>query len=105
MLAVSTAKRAPAAPDMPTVAEVTGIANFDFTLWAGFFGPRGLPKDLATRLNTAINKVILEPDVKAKLEANGADVSALSVDQFGAFVRADIERYKDIIQAGNLKPE
>ena len=43
MLAVSTAKRAPAAPDMPTVAEVTGIADFDFTLWAGFFGPRGLP--------------------------------------------------------------
>jgi tripartite-type tricarboxylate transporter receptor subunit TctC len=105
MLAVSTAKRASAAPDMPTVAEVTGIANFDFTLWAGFFGPRGLPTAVVTRLNTAINKVIVEPDIKAKLEANGADVSALSVDQFSAFVRADIERYKDIIQAGNLKPE
>jgi tripartite-type tricarboxylate transporter receptor subunit TctC len=105
MLAVSTAKRAPAAPDMPTVAEVTGITDFDFTLWAGFFGPRGIPLDLVTRLNTAINKVIVEPDIKAKLEANGADVSALSIDQFSAFVRADSERYQGIIKAANLKPE
>ena len=42
MLAMSTAKRSPLAPDMPTVAEATGLPNFDFTLWAGFFGPRGI---------------------------------------------------------------
>jgi tripartite-type tricarboxylate transporter receptor subunit TctC len=105
MLAVSTAKRVSGAPDTPTVAEVTGLANFDFTLWAGFFGPHGLPSEVTARLNSAINKVILEPEIKAKLDANGADVSALSLDQFGAFVRADIARYRDIISAGNLKPE
>jgi len=105
MLGVSTAKRVPSAPDMPTVAEVTGLANFDFTLWAGFFGPHGLPSDITKRLNEAINKVILEPDIKSKLEANGADVSALSVDQFSAFVRADVDRYKEIIKDGDLKPE
>ena len=105
MLGVSTAKRVPSAPDMPTVAEVTGLANFDFTLWAGFFGPHGLPSDITKRLNEAINKVILEPDIKSKLEANGADVSALSIDQFSAFVRADVDRYKEIIKDGDLKPE
>jgi tripartite-type tricarboxylate transporter receptor subunit TctC len=105
MLGVSTAKRLPSAPDTPTVAEVTGLANFDFTLWAGFFGPHGLPTEIATRLNDAINKVILEPEIKSKLEANGADVSALSIDKFGAFVRADVDRYKDIIKNGDLKPE
>ncbi len=105
MLAVSTAKRSPMAPDMPTVAEVTGMSNFDFTLWAGFFGPRALPMDIATRLNTAINKVMLEPDIKSRLEATGAAVSALSIDQFTAFVRADVERYKGIIKDGDLKPE
>jgi tripartite-type tricarboxylate transporter receptor subunit TctC len=104
MLAVSTAKRLASAPDTPTVAEVTGL-DFDFTLWAGFFGPHGLPTDVTARLNTAINKVILEPEIKSKLEANGAVVSALSPDQFGAFVRAAIERYRGIISAGNLKPE
>ena len=105
MLAVSTAKRSPLAPDIPTVAEATGIANFDFTLWAGFFGPRALPTDIATRLNAAIDKVILEPDIKARLQQTGAAVSALSIDQFTAFVRADIERYQTIIKDGNLKPE
>ncbi len=105
MLAVSTAKRSPMAPDMPTVAEATGIADFDFTLWAGFFGPRAMPKEIATRLNAAINKVIFEPDVKAKLQATGAELSALSIEQFSAFVRADIERYQGIIKAANLKPE
>ena len=105
MLAVSTAKRSPAAPNMPTVAEVTGLANFDFTLWAGFFGPRGLPMDLASRLNTAINKIILEPDIQSRLQATGAELSALSIDQFSAFVRTDVERYKEIIKNGNLKPE
>jgi len=105
MLAVSTAKRLASAPDTPTVAEVIGLANFDFTLWAGFFGPHGLPSDITARLNGAINKVILEPEIKSKLEANGAEVSALSIDQFGAFVRADVERYKEIIKDGDLKPE
>jgi tripartite-type tricarboxylate transporter receptor subunit TctC len=105
MLAVSTAKRSPLAPDIPTVAEVTGLANFDFTLWAGFFGPRGLPMDIATRLNSAINKIIFEPAVKSRLEQTGAQLSALSIDQFTAFVRADSEKYQGIIKAGNLKPE
>jgi tripartite-type tricarboxylate transporter receptor subunit TctC len=105
MLAISTAKRSPLAPDMPTVAEATGLANFDFTLWAGFFGPRGTPMDLVTRLNGAINKVILEPDIKARLQQNGAAVSAMSIDQFAGFVRAEIDRYQGIIKAADLKPE
>lgn len=105
LLAVSTAKRSPLAPNVPTVAEATGLANFDFGLWAGFFGPRALPKDIATRLNAAINKIILEPDIKARLEQNGAAVSALSIDQFSEFVRDEVARYKAIIKEGDLKPE
>jgi tripartite-type tricarboxylate transporter receptor subunit TctC len=98
LLAVSSAQRSPVAPDIPTVAEATGIANFDFTLWVGFFGPHGMPADLAARLNTAINKILLEPDIKKRLQDDGAEVNALSIDQFSAFVR-------DLIQAANLKPE
>jgi tripartite-type tricarboxylate transporter receptor subunit TctC len=105
LLGVSSAKRTPAAPDLPTVAEVTGIANFDFTLWVGFFGPRGLPKELSARLNSAINKVIAEPDIKARLQDNGAEVSALSIDQFRQFVQSEIDRYDAIIKAANLKAE
>jgi tripartite-type tricarboxylate transporter receptor subunit TctC len=105
MLAVSTAKRLPSAPDVPTVAEATGLADFDFTLWAGFFGPRATPKDVVSMLNAAINKVIVEPDVKARLQDAGAVVTPMSIDQFGAFVQAEITRYKGIIKDADLKPE
>jgi tripartite-type tricarboxylate transporter receptor subunit TctC len=105
MLAISTANRSPLSPDTPTVAEATEIPDFDFTLWAGFFGPRALPMDIATRLNVAINKVIAEPDIKARLQQTGAAVAPLSINQFTAFVRGEIDRYQTIIKAADLKPE
>ncbi len=105
LLAVSTVKRSTVSPDIPTVAEVTGISNFDFPLWVGFFGPRALPMDIAQKLNTAINKIILEPAINARLKAIGPEVQALSIDQFATFVRTDIAKYQEIIKEGNLKPE
>ncbi|HUC47784.1 MAG TPA: tripartite tricarboxylate transporter substrate binding protein [Xanthobacteraceae bacterium] len=105
LLAVSSATRAPAAPDIPTVAEATGIANFDFTLWAGFFGPHGMAPNVANKLNTEINKVLLEPDIKSRLENDGAQVSPLSIPQFAAFVQREIDKYKEIIKAADIKSE
>jgi tripartite-type tricarboxylate transporter receptor subunit TctC len=105
LLAVSSAKRSPVAPDIPTVAEATGIANFDFTLWVGFFAPHGIAPELATRLNTAINKILAEPDIKKRLEDDGAEVRILSIDQFTGFVRGEIDKYKEIIKAADLKSE
>ncbi|MFY9838998.1 MAG: tripartite tricarboxylate transporter substrate binding protein [Xanthobacteraceae bacterium] len=105
LLAVSSAKRSSAAPDIPTVAEATGIPNFDFTLWVGFFGPRALPADVTQRLNAEINKTLLDPDIKSRLQNDGMEVSALSTDEFAAFVGREIEKYQAIIKAADIKPE
>jgi tripartite-type tricarboxylate transporter receptor subunit TctC len=105
LLAVSTAKRSPAAPDVPTVAEIAGIADFDFKLWVGFFGPRDLPMPIANQLNAAINTIISEPATKARLQAIGATITPLSIDQLAGFVRADIARYRAIIDGANLRLE
>ena len=105
LLAVSTATRASAAPNIPSVAEATGIKEFDFALWVGFFGPRALPPDLAKRLNSEINKILLEPEMKTRLENDGAEVSALSIDDFSGFVRGEIAKYQAIVAAANIKPE
>jgi tripartite-type tricarboxylate transporter receptor subunit TctC len=105
LLAVSSAKRSGAAPDIPTVAEATGIPNFDFTLWVGFFGPRALPADVSQRLNGEINKTLLDPDIKSRLQNDGMEVSALSTDEFAAFVGREIEKYQAIIKAADIKPE
>jgi tripartite-type tricarboxylate transporter receptor subunit TctC len=98
LLAVSTAKRSPLNPDIPTVAEATGIANFDFPLWVGFFGPRGMPTDITEKLNAEINKVLLEPEISARLQVFGPQLSALSIDQFTAFIHTDIANYRAIIK-------
>jgi tripartite-type tricarboxylate transporter receptor subunit TctC len=105
LLAVSTAKRASAAPDIPSVAEATGITNFDFALWVGFFGPRALPPDITHRLNTAINQILLEPDIKSRLESDGAEVTAPSIEEFSKFVNAEIAKYQAIISAAGIKAE
>src|SRR5215218_10417445 len=85
VLAVSSAQRTGAAPDVPTVAEIIKDPNFDLTLWQGFFAPRGTPKPIVDKLNTEINKILASPDIQAKLRDAGADVRATTVDQFVAF--------------------
>jgi tripartite-type tricarboxylate transporter receptor subunit TctC len=105
MLAVSTARRAATAPDVPTVAEATGIEDFDFSLWGGFFAPHGTPNEIVAQLNTAINEVLALPDIKTKMADAGADIIPMSVDAFAAFMQRESEKYMRIIKATGIKPE
>jgi tripartite-type tricarboxylate transporter receptor subunit TctC len=105
LLAVSTAKRSSVAPDVPTVAEASGIKDFDIALWQGFFAPRGTPRDVVMRLHTEINKLLAQEDIKAKLLAAGAEVSTISIDEFTAFTKAESAKFLRIIKDAGLKPE
>ncbi|MEA3068345.1 MAG: hypothetical protein QOK41_1752, partial [Sphingomonadales bacterium] len=105
LIAVSSATRSGVAPDVPTVAEASGIRDFDITLWQGFFAPRGTPPEIVTRLNTEINKLLAQPDVKAKLLDAGADVTPRTVAQFATFMKAESDKYLQIIKQAGLKPE
>ncbi len=97
LLAVSSATRAPAAPDTLTVAEATGIKNFDFTLWGGVFAPRGTPPTVVARLNSEINKILATQEMKEKFAALGAEIRLMSVEQFTAFVQAESAKYVGVI--------
>ena len=66
LLAVSSAKRSGFAPDVPTVAEASGIKDFDITLWQGFFAPRGTPREIVAKLQREINKMLLLPEVQGQ---------------------------------------
>jgi len=105
VLAVSSGVRAQAAPEIPTVAEATGFADFDFTLWQGFFAPKGTPKEAIARLNSEINKILAEPETRQKLLDAGANVTPLSTEQFAAFVQAERTKYERIIRETGVKPE
>jgi tripartite-type tricarboxylate transporter receptor subunit TctC len=105
MLAVSTARRAATAPDVPTVAEAAGIKDFDFSLWAGFFAPHDTPRDVVAVLNQAINAALALPDVKKKMDDAGADIAPMSVDQFAGFIKAESDKYARVVKATGIKPE
>jgi len=104
MLALSSAQRSPIAPEVPTVAEVAGIRDYDFTLWAGFFAPRGTPQAVIDKLNKEINAVLAQPDVKAKLETAGAIVKPMSVTEVKAFVQAESRKYLNVIKETGATP-
>jgi tripartite-type tricarboxylate transporter receptor subunit TctC len=105
LLAVSTGKRSSFAPEVPTVAEASGIADFDIGLWQGFFAPRGTPGEIVARLNAELNRILMEPDVKAKLIEVGAEVATMSVAQFEAFVKAEVVKFAAIVKDASIKPE
>jgi tripartite-type tricarboxylate transporter receptor subunit TctC len=105
LLAVSSAKRSPSAPDIPSVAEAAGIPNFDFILWVGFFAPRATPPEIVGKLNSEINKILMQPDINAKLRDDGAEVTTISVEQFAAFMKTEAAKYQQIIKDADLKPE
>jgi tripartite-type tricarboxylate transporter receptor subunit TctC len=105
LLAVSTAKRSSVAPDVPTVAEASGIKDFDIALWQGFFAPRGTPQEVVARLHAEINKLLAQNEIKSKLLAAGAEVTTISIDAFAAFTKAESAKFLRIIRDGGLKPE
>ena len=105
LLAVSTAKRSSFAPDVPTVAEASGVKDFDIALWQGFFAPRGTPQAIVAKLHAEINKALLLPDVQSRLLEAGAEVTTISTDEFAAFAKAESAKFLRIIKDGNLKPE
>ncbi len=105
VLGVSSAKRSAIAPDVPTVAEAAAIKDFSFTLWQGIFAPRGTPPAVIARLNTEINKVLNDPETKKKLVDLGAEVEAMSVDQFRGFVNAESSKYLRTIKETGVTAE
>jgi tripartite-type tricarboxylate transporter receptor subunit TctC len=105
VLAVSSAARSQAAPEIPTVAEATGFSDFDFTLWQGFFAPKGTPQEVIARLNAEINKILGEPETRQKLLDAGANVVPQSIAEFAAFVQAEREKYERIIRLTGVKPD
>ena len=84
---------------------MTGFADFDFTLWQGFFAPKGTPQEVIARLNREINQILADPATRQKLVHAGANVMALSIEQFAAFVQTESEKYERIIRETGVKPE
>jgi tripartite-type tricarboxylate transporter receptor subunit TctC len=97
-LAVSTPRRSPVAPSIPTVAE-SGVAGYEVVQWSGVLGPAGMPKEIVGRLNGEIVKIIARPEIRDRLIASGADPGGGTPEQFGALIKADIAKWSRAVKA------
>ena len=102
-LAVSSARRAIALPDVPTLAEAAGLAGFDMRAWIGFIGPTGMPREVRARLAAETQRVLESPATRSRLVAAGLEPGDLTPDQFADFLKVQGERFGSIIKAANIK--
>jgi len=101
-LAVTTAKRTPLAPDLPTIAE-SGLPGFDINTWFGLFVPAKTPRPVVDRLHDEFVKALKAPDVRGKMLALGAEPVGNTPAQFAAYIRSESEKYAKVIQASGAK--
>ena len=96
-LAVTTAKRSPELPNVPTIAEA-GVPGYEATSWFGMFAPAGTPAPVLAKLNAAIVKVLGQPDVKKKINEQGAEVYSETPEQFAAFIQAESVKWGKVVK-------
>ena len=103
-LAVTTAARSPVAPELPSL-ELAGYKGSASELWWGVLAPAGTPQPVVDRLNAEINKIILSPDMKDFFLKEGAEPAAMKSAEFEAFIASEIDRWKKVAKAADIKPE
>ena len=103
-LAVSTAKRSPQFPDVPTIAEA-GFPKAEFNFWVGMLAPAGTPPEILNKLNAEVQKALAAPDLKERLANLGNEAMFMSPAQFDAFLREEYTVLGDVMRAAGVKAQ
>jgi tripartite-type tricarboxylate transporter receptor subunit TctC len=96
-LAVTTAARSPAFPELPTLAE-SGLKGYEVTTWYAILAPRGTPSEITTKLYNAVVKILKTSDMKQRLELFGAEPGGLRPDQFAAFIKSETAKWAKVVK-------
>jgi tripartite-type tricarboxylate transporter receptor subunit TctC len=104
ILGVTSGKRHPVFPDTPTMAE-TGVQGLEVYSWQAFAAPKGLPKEVSDKLQPALVAALKDPEVAKKFDEIGFEVVGNSPKEFADFQAAEVKRWKEVIEKGNIKPE
>ncbi|HTD91811.1 MAG TPA: tripartite tricarboxylate transporter substrate binding protein [Burkholderiales bacterium] len=103
-LAVTGVRRARVIPELPTVSEA-GLPGYAVSAWFGLITPAGTPRDIIRRVQTEIARGLKQPETLERLSALGADISVSSPEEFGAFIKAEREKWARVIKAAGLRAE
>lgn len=104
LLAVTTAKRSSAVPEVPTVAE-SGVPGFDVSSWFGVLAPAGTPREVIDRLHTEIARILTTREVKERLAADGAEPVGNTPQEFAAFIRSELVKWGKVVKGAGIRPE
>jgi tripartite-type tricarboxylate transporter receptor subunit TctC len=102
-LAVSSAKRFSAMPDIPTVAEAAGMPGFETGSYQGIVAPAGTPKDVVEKLHATITKVLATPEMRDRLDKAGAELRPQSSADFGTFIRTEKDKWAKVVKESGAK--
>lgn len=102
-LGVTTAKRSPLLPEVPAMGEKE-VPGYEVVGWFGIVGPPGIPKDVVSRLNIEIVRILQTPDVRARILSEGAEPMINSPEEFTAFLAEDQRKWAKVIKAANIRP-
>ena len=100
-LAVASAKRLAALPNVPTAAEL-GVAGYESAAWFAFMGPKGLPRPIVERVNREVAAAMQDPAVRQRFNDLGAEPHASSPEELGRFISAEVAKWRGIIQKGGI---
>ena len=103
-LAVTTAKRLAAVPDLPTVAE-SGLPGYEATAWFGVLAPAGTPREIIDKLNAAIVKSLRAPEMQQRLLADGAEAVGSTPDEFAAVIKRDIAKWAVVVRNSGARAD
>jgi tripartite-type tricarboxylate transporter receptor subunit TctC len=103
MIALTSAKRSPAMPEAPIVAET--VSGYEATLWYGILAPARTPDAIVKRMNAELATALKNPDLVEKLSAQGVEPHHSSPEQFGALIRSDLAKWSKVIKAMGLKAD
>ncbi len=104
LLAVTSAKRAGSAPDVPTVAE-SGLQGYEFSGWAGLLAPASVPRAVVQKLNQAVNEVMSNADIRRQMNAQGADLVASAPEDFQRLVTSELRLWRGVAEKGNIRAD
>jgi tripartite-type tricarboxylate transporter receptor subunit TctC len=103
-IAITSAKRSPAVPDLPTMAEA-GVPGFEITAWFGFMAPRGTPQAIIEKIHTDVARIVASPEIQERILSQASEPVGNSPAEYAAFINAEIAKWRAVIKQANVKAE